>query len=90
MPESQRLAECVPIGAMEFDKLVAFAKENKIDFTIVGMDDPLVGGIVDVFEAEDLKYSVQEKCGNLRGIQGIFQRPYEKYNIPTAKIRELY
>lgn len=32
----------------------------------------------------DLKYSVQEKCGNLRGLQGIFQRPYEKYNIPTA------
>ena len=48
-------AECVAIGAMEFDKLVAFAKENKIDFTIVGMDDPLVGGIVDVFEAEGLK-----------------------------------
>ena len=38
------LAECVPIGAMEFDKLVAFAKEHAIDFTIVGMDDPLVGG----------------------------------------------
>lgn len=49
------LAECVPIGAMEFDKLVAFAKEKEIDFTIVGMDDPLVGGIVDVFEAEGLK-----------------------------------
>jgi len=49
------LAECVPIGAMEFDKLVAFAKEQAIDFTIVGMDDPLVGGIVDVFEAEGLK-----------------------------------
>ena len=49
------LAECVPIGAMEFDKLVAFAKEKEIDFTIVGMDDPLVGGIVDVFEAEELK-----------------------------------
>ena len=52
------LAECVPIGAMEFDKLVAFAKEHAIDFTIVGMDDPLVGGIVDVFEAEGLKVLV--------------------------------
>ena len=41
------LAECVAIGAMEFDKLVAFAKEHAVDFTIVGMDDPLVGGIVD-------------------------------------------
>ena len=48
-------AECVPIGAMEFDKLLAFAKEHQIDFTIVGMDDPLVGGIVDIFEAEGLK-----------------------------------
>lgn len=55
------LAECVAIGAMEFGKLVAFAKEHAVDFTIVGMDDPLVGGIVDVFEAEGLKYSVQEK-----------------------------
>ena len=42
----------------EFDKLVAFAKEKSIDFTIVGMDDPLVGGIVDVFEAEGLKLSL--------------------------------
>ena len=44
------VAECVPIGAMEFDKLVAFAKEKEIDLTVIGMDDPLVGGIVDVFE----------------------------------------
>ena len=42
-------AECVDIGAMEFDKLVAFAKEKQIDLTVVGMDDPLVGGIVDAF-----------------------------------------
>ena len=50
-----QIAECVPIGAMEFDKLVAFAKENAIDFVIVGMDDPLVGGLVDVLEAEGFK-----------------------------------
>ena len=43
------LAECVPIGAMEFDKLVAFAKEKSIDFIIVGMDDPLVGDPVFIF-----------------------------------------
>ena len=47
-------AECVPIGAMEFDKLIAFAKEKAIDFTIIGMDDPLVGGLVDVSEPIDL------------------------------------
>ena len=48
-------AQCVPIGAMEIDKLVSFAKEEGIDFTIIGMDDPLVAGVVDAFEAEGLK-----------------------------------
>ena len=50
-----QLAECVPIGAMEFEELAAFAKEKAIDLTIVGMDDPLVGGLVDVLEAEGLR-----------------------------------
>ena len=40
----EEYAECVNIGAMEFDKLVAFAKEKEIDLTVIGMDDPLVGG----------------------------------------------
>ena len=46
-------AECVNIGAMEFEKLADFAQEHSIDLTIIGMDDPLVGGVVDVFEAEE-------------------------------------
>jgi len=50
-----QLAECAPIGAMEFDKLVAFAKEKEIDFVIVGMDDPLVGGLVDKMEEAGIK-----------------------------------
>ena len=49
------LAECVDIGAMEFEKLADFAQEKAIDLTIIGMDDPLVGGVVDVFEARGLK-----------------------------------
>ena len=48
-------AECVDIKAMEFDRLAAFAKEHEVDLTVVGMDDPLVGGIVDVFEAKGLR-----------------------------------
>ena len=48
-------AECVSIGAMEFEKLADFAEEKQIDLTIIGMDDPLVGGVVDVFEARGLK-----------------------------------
>ena len=48
-------AECVAIGAMEFDKLVAFAKDAQIDLVIVGMDDPLVGGLVDEMEAAGIR-----------------------------------
>ena len=48
-------AECVPIGAMEFEKLADFAQENSVDLTVIGMDDPLVGGVVDVFEARGLR-----------------------------------
>ena len=51
-----QLAECVPIGAMEFDKIVSFAKENAIDLTIVGMDDPLVGGLIDELRIVVLEY----------------------------------
>ena len=79
------LAECVPIGAMEFDRLVAFAKENKIDFTIVGMDDPLVGGIVDVFEAEGLKvFGPRKNAAILEGSKAFSKDLMKKYNIPTA------
>lgn len=79
------LAECVAIGAMEFDKLVAFAKEKEIDFTIVGMDDPLVGGIVDVFEAEGIKvFGPKKNAAILEGSKAFSKDLMKKYNIPTA------
>ena len=79
------LAECVPIGAMEFDKLVAFAKERSIDFTSVGMDDPLVGGIVDVFEAEGLKvFGPRKNAAILEGSKAFSKDLMKKYQIPTA------
>lgn len=80
-----QLAECVPIGAMEFDKLVAFAKEKKIDFTIVGMDDPLVGGLVDAFEAEGLRvFGPRKNAAILEGSKAFSKDLMKKYNIPTA------
>lgn len=80
-----QLAECVNIGAMEFDKLVVFAKEKEIDFTIVGMDDPLVGGIVDVFEAEGLKvFGPRKNAAILEGSKAFSKDLMKKYNIPTA------
>lgn len=79
------LAECVNIGAMEFDKLLAFAKENAIDFTIIGMDDPLVGGIVDLFEAEGLKvFGPRKNAAILEGSKAFSKDLMKKYHIPTA------
>ena len=63
------IAECVPIGAMEFDKLTSFAKEKEIDLVIVGMDDPLVGGLVDELEAAGIRAgSVPEAFAWRRGL----------------------
>lgn len=79
------LAECVAIGAMEFDKLVAFAREKEIDFTIIGMDDPLVGGVVDAFEAEGLKvFGPRKNAAILEGSKAFSKDLMKKYNIPTA------
>ena len=79
------VAECVPIGAMEFDKLVAFAKEKEIDLTVIGMDDPLVGGIVDVFENEGLRvFGPRKNAAILEGSKAFSKDLMKKYNIPTA------
>ena len=80
-----QIAECVPIGAMEFDKLVAFAKENQIDLTIIGMDDPLVGGVVDAFEADGLRvFGPNKAAAILEGSKAFSKDLMKKYNIPTA------
>ena len=79
------VAECVPIGAMEFDKLVAFAKEKELDLTVIGMDDPLVGGIVDVFEKEGLRvFGPRKNAAILEGSKAFSKDLMKKYNIPTA------
>jgi len=77
--------ETVAIGAMEFDKLLAFAKENNIDYTVIGMDDPLVGGIVDVFEAEGMRvFGPRKNAAILEGSKAFSKELMKKYNIPTA------
>ncbi len=78
-------AECVPIGAMDFDKLVAFAKEKQIDLTVIGMDDPLVGGVVDAFEKEGLRvFGPRKNAAILEGSKAFSKDLMKKYNIPTA------
>ena len=84
-----QLAECVPIGAMEFDKLADFAETEKIDLTVIGMDDPLVGGVVDVFEARGLRvFGPRKNAAILEGSKAFSKDLMKKYNIPTAYITE--
>ena len=79
------LAECVPIAAMEFDKLIAFAKENTVDYTVIGMDDPLAEGIVDAFEKEGLQvFGPKQNAAILESSKAFSKNLMKKYGIPTA------
>lgn len=78
-------AECVAIGAMEFEKLADFAKEKEIDLTIIGMDDPLVGGIVDVFEEKGLRvFGPRKNAAIIEGSKSFSKDLMKKYHIPTS------
>ena len=80
-----QIAECVPIGVMEFDRLLEFAKEKEIDLTIVGMEDPLVGGIVDRFEEAGLRiFGPRKNAAILEGSKAFSKNLMKKYGIPTA------
>lgn len=81
----EQIAECVAIGAMELEKLADFAQEKQIDLTIVGMDDPLVAGIVDVFEARGLRvFGPRKNAAILEGSKAFSKDLMKKYHIPTA------
>lgn len=78
-------AECVNIGAMEFGKLADFAQEKQVDLTVIGMDDPLVGGIVDCFNARGLRVFGPDKAAAiLEGSKAFSKDLMKKYDIPTA------
>jgi phosphoribosylamine--glycine ligase len=81
----EEYAECVDIKAMDFEALASFAKEHQIDLTVIGMDDPLVGGIVDVFEAQGLRvFGPRKNAAILEGSKAFSKDLMKKYNIPTA------
>lgn len=78
-------AECAPIGPMEFSKITAFAKEREIDLVIVGMDDPLVGGLVDELEAAGIRtFGPRKNAAILEGSKAFSKDLMKKYHIPTA------
>jgi phosphoribosylamine---glycine ligase len=77
--------ECVAIGAEDLPGLIAFAQEQKIDFTIVGPDNPLALGIVDLFQQHGLKiWGVNRKASQFEASKVFSQKFMEKYGIPTA------
>lgn len=79
------LAECVPMKAMEFDKLIEFAKENSIDMTVVAPDDPLAAGAVDAFEAAGLRaFGPNKSAAIIEGSKAFSKDLMKKYGIPTA------
>lgn len=81
----EELAECVPITPMEFDKIVEFAQKESIDLTIVGMDDPLVGGLVDELEKAGLRaFGPRKNAAILEGSKAFSKDLMKKYGIPTA------
>ena len=80
-----RIAECVPIGTMDFKALTDFAKEKEIDLTVCSMDDPLCAGIVDAFEAEGLRiFGTPANAAIIEGSKAFSKDLMKKYGIPTA------
>ena len=83
------LAECIDIQDSDIEKLLNFAKENKIDLTIVGPEIPLVAGIVDAFEKEGLKiFGPNKECAQLEGSKSFSKDFMIRHNLPTAKYKE--
>jgi len=80
------LVECVNIGAEDLPKLLAFAQEKKADLTVVGPDNPLALGIVDLFQKNGLKiWGVNQKAAQFESSKVFSQQFMEKYGIPTAR-----
>ena len=81
-----QIAECEPsIGVMEFDKIIAYAKDKAVDLVFVAPDDPLVGGLVDALKAEGFRvFGPDKKAAILEGSKAFSKDLMKKYNIPTA------
>lgn len=80
-----QIAELVPIQVNEFEKLAAFAEEKRVGLVVVGPDDPLAEGIVDVFEAKNIPvFGPRKNAAHIEGSKTFMKDLLKKYNIPTA------
>ena len=79
------IAECVPIGVMDFDAQAAFAKEHGIDLVVCSQDDPLCAGLVDSLEAKGLRvFGTRKNAAIIEGSKAFSKNLMKKYGIPTA------
>lgn len=82
------LAECVDIKAEDIEGLTRFAKDNKIDLTVVGPEAPLVAGIVDIFQKEGLKiFGPTKETAQLEGSKVFAKEFMSRHKIPTAEFK---
>ncbi|MEQ2005786.1 MAG: phosphoribosylamine--glycine ligase [Limisphaerales bacterium] len=81
-----QLVECVPVAAEDLPNLLKFAQEKKPDFTVVGPDNPLAAGVVDLFQANGFKiWGPNKQAARFEGSKAFSQDFMERHGIPTAK-----
>src|SRR5450631_2378732 len=84
-PGTADLAENLPIRADEVEKLLEFAWQERIDLTVVGPEQPLSLGIVDIFENHDLKvFGPRKNAAFIEGSKAFSKDLMQKYKVPTA------
>jgi phosphoribosylamine--glycine ligase len=82
------VAACAPVAAMELDRIVAFARDEKIDFVVVGPEQPLVAGLVDRLDAAGIKsFGPRAGAAALEGSKGFTKDLCARHGIPTAAYR---
>jgi len=86
LPKNGVMVECAAIGAEDLPALLEFAKEKGADLTVVGPDNPLALGIVDLFHAQGLRiWGPNQRAARFEASKAFAQRFMEQYGIPTAR-----
>ena len=88
-PGIAEIAECVPLQVKQIIELADFAEDNKIDLSVVGPEDPLTDGIVDLFEKRNLPvFGPNRQSALLEGSKAYAKKVMERFNVPTAEYCE--
>jgi phosphoribosylamine--glycine ligase len=83
-----RSARCVDIAATDLEKLVRFARDTRIDLTVVGPEMPLCLGITDLFQKEGLRiFGPSKAAAQIEGSKTFAKDLMQRYNIPAARYR---